>query len=570
MGGLFLTEDCGDELQDELQQVKEPVLKKRKIKQFADRDFGAANSETKEFANKGLAAIDSDSDSDSFSDSDWENVVFQPVTPIQQEWHESFNITLRSDDDDEEERKKKKKLKELILQKRQRISLQNLSIVSYILNAQHRNKLLSHKKVLKTLKHLLPKQLIKYYRNFNRSTTATATAAAAATEREQDQDKLLIYILKYLIKWFRKNFKHDSNGLRVLGYLPKRGSSNGSAAKLEDYFVNNAKPITNANELCKIIKRFQHNRDTGAQLFTALLRSLGLEARLVYSVPLLSTGKPIKFQPKLNKDIIRVNKDNDLLYPYFWTELVNPLNQSEVIVIETQCFLEEERQLIRLNRFDGKIENSYTGQYYPAQSQLCQMSMHYVLALSNNNAIIDVSSRYMKDISYRWFGKLDLRTESGRLALLMQSVLRIMNKDKTYTRYDNLELDGLRALAMHNYIIPKTFSAMKKSPNFVTPSTLRYNEVITPGIEPVKRIKLDGNGRTKEPVYFKKYVMVGKSDKQWKFFGRSIKLEEVDKPIKLTKATPRTIYNKRVFNQNQIYNPELNDVRLAGLAAAQY
>ncbi|CAK9441292.1 uncharacterized protein LODBEIA_P51610 [Lodderomyces beijingensis] len=380
-------------------------------------------------------------------------------------------------------------------------------------------------------------------------------------------DELLIYLLKYLIKWFRKNFKHDSNGLRVLGYVPKKSTKE---TKYEDYFPANSKPIANVADLNKVIKKFQHNRDTGAQIFTALLRSLGFEARLVYSIPLLGLRKPFKMQPKLRRKITEVNKDNDLLYPYFWTELVNPLDPSQLFVIETQCFWEDEKQLIRLQRYSykGGISNSssssYTSQFFPSQNQFCQMSMHYVVALTNNNLVLDVSSRYMQDVSYRWFNRLDLRTESGRVALLMQSVIRIANARKSYSQDDNLELDALRYLAMHNCTIPKTFSAMNRSPNFTTPSTLRYNEVIMKeGVAPLQFVKLDGK---REPVYFKNHLLIGKSEKQWKFLGRSIKPEEINKPIKLAKASPRTVYNKRIFVQNQMNDPELNDVKLYSFA----
>lgn len=69
----------------------------------------------------------------------------------------------------------------------------------------------------------------------------------------------------------------------------------------------------------------------------------------------------------------------------------------------------------------------------------------------------------MSDISYRWFNKLDLRTESGRAALLLHSVIRILNSGKGYTAEDNLELDSLRTIALRNFTIPETLSAMRKA-----------------------------------------------------------------------------------------------------------
>ncbi|KAI5965612.1 uncharacterized protein KGF55_000974 [Candida pseudojiufengensis] len=482
--------------------------------------------------------LDSDSDLDSLNDSDFEDIVLQPLQQSQQNQatEQEFNISIQSIDEE-----KKEKLRQLIRLKQQRVSLHYLSIVSYIIHARHRNLLLSDKRVHKALKKLLPEQLMKQFKKY----------------KKQPDDVKFIYILKYLIKWFKKNFKWDSNGLRVLGYLPKKYKSTA------DYLPNNAKAIGKVNDLLQVIKKFRHNRDTGAQIFTALLRSLGFEARLVFSLPVLDTKNQTKLQPKLNQEVVKVNKDNDLLYPYFWTEVVNPEDPSEVIVLETQCFFEETKQLIRLKRYKGDVKNSYTDAFYPIDSQLCHMSMHYVLAFTDNNMIIDVSSRYMKNIAYRWFNRLDLRTELGRAALLLQSLIRTMNATKHYNEQLNLELDNLRSIAMANNTIPETYSAMKKSPNFITPSTLRYNEIIIPGTVPIKKIKLN---TSKEPVYFKNYILVGKSEQQWKFVGRSIKPDQIDSYIKLAKATPRTIYNKRVFNLNNETNPELNSIKLYSFA----
>lgn len=562
MTGLFLDDDDESENESFLAE-NVPKIKKQRL----DEESSTV----------------ADSDLDSLSDSDFEEVYLQPPEATQQfdqvtnqvtnqvtdqvtDLHGStegdkhtytstqneFNIALNPIND-EEEKKRKEKIKQLVREKRQRISLQNLSVISYMLNARHRNKILSHPKVLKCLKKLLPELFLKHYKKFKKQSEKKHSQNSF-----QNGDQLLIYLLKYLIKWFRKNFKHDSNGLRVLGYLPKSSNS----VDYANFFPNNAKPISDVTDMCRIIRKFQHNRDTGAQLFTALLRSLGFEARLVYSLPLLDTSKPfIKWQPKVKQDIIKVNKDNDLLYPYFWTEMINPLNNSEVLVMETQCFMQEERQLIRLQRFKGtdNLQNNYTNIYYPIQSELSQMSMHYVLAFSNKNQIMDVSSRYMANISYRWFSKLDLRTESGKLALLMQSTIRILNGNTFYSKLDYLELDELRRLALTNFKVPETFSAMKKSPNFTTESTLRYNEVIVPGSKKVSTVRLDGK---KKAVYFRNDVIIGKSIRQWEFLGRSVKLDEVSLPIKSVLATPKTLYNRRIYHQNMMENQQLNFTNL--------
>ncbi|KAI5966010.1 hypothetical protein KGF57_000683 [Candida theae] len=473
--------------------------------------------------------LDLDSDSD-FEDVPLQLVNHQPPTPFEDAASE-FNIAIGDVNDVQKE-----KLRQRIEEKQKRISSQYLGIVAYTLHAWTRNKILSDRRVLKALKKLVPDSFSKQYKKFKKNPT----------------DEHLVYLIKYLIKWFRKNFKHDSNGLRVLGYLPKKFKS------ADNYFPNNSKPVSGVKELLLVIKKFQHNRDVGAQIFTALLRSLGLEARLLFSLPVLSTKKSARLQPRLDHKILSINKDNDLLYPYFWTELVNPMNTSEIFVIETQCFLEEEKRLVRLKRNSSSVQKSYTSIYFPVQDQFCQMSMHYVLGFSNSNLVVDVSSRYMSDVSYRWFNRLDLRTESGRSALLLQSIIRILNSRKQYTAEDNLELDTLRVIAMGNFSIPKTLSAMKRSPNFTTKSTLRYNEVIDAKATPIAK---SFNGK-KCKVFFKNSLIVGKSEQQWKFCGRSVKPKELGKPIKIVKANPRTLHRRRMFNMNDTSDPELNNLPL--------
>ncbi|KAK6454998.1 Rad4 transglutaminase-like domain-containing protein [Scheffersomyces xylosifermentans] len=439
-------------------------------------------------------------------------------------------------------------------------------MVLFMLHGQQRNKFLSSHRVLKCLKKMLPESLMRgHVKKFNKAIKNTDLSTASAEEKSQ-LDVQFVYILKYLIKWFRLNYKIDSNGIRVLGYIPQSKLSNS-----EQYHPKPAPPIANLKEFTAVVKRFKHNRDTGAQIFTALMRSLGFEARLVFSLPLQPISKDAKLQPEIDFSKLDRNKDNDLLYPYFWTEVVNPLDSSELFVIETVCFHNEEKRITRLKRY-GKVDvsaqslsNYYTDVYFPISSQFNQMSMHYVIAYSSHGLLMDVSSRYMTDVSYRWFNKLDLRTQQGRTAMLLQSLLRYFNYSIDYTSSDNFELNFLKQVAMLNYRIPTTLTALKKSPNLVTLSTLRYNESIPASTKPVKTITLD---HKTELVFFKNSVVVGKSEKQWKFLGRSIKPHLIDQPVKISKSMPpRTIANRRRYNHNISQNtPELNNTKLYSFA----
>lgn len=462
------------------------------------------------------------------SDLEWEDVV--PNSP-QPPGPDSFNITIGPPQPSEQSQKNAERLKKIIETKKKKVSLHNLSLLSYIFHGYLRNKLLTNPKVLKTLKKLLPESIL----------SRVKTLRKAINKKSPDADVQLIYILKYLIKWFRLNFKITCNGLRVLGYVPEK-SFNRNYKGFDDYFIQNSPHVTDVNDLIKIIKRFNHNRDMAAQLFTGLLRSLGFNCRLVFSLPVLSSKDKV-LQPKLDKPKLTRNKDYDLLYPYFWTELINPINENELIILETCVFHDEHKRITRLNRTESSL-NNFCPNYYPVSDQFNQMTMNYVVSYDSANHILDVSSRYMKNICYRWFNRLDLRTESGRSYLLYLSLIRILNRSKVC--YLD-ELEALSYIGLNNYDIPQSKASIKRNPNFVTSSTLRYDEVIDKHhTNPISTVIIDGR---RTPIFFKNTIIVGKPEQQWKFLGRSIIPDQIDNHIKTTNSlASRSLNRKRIYN----------------------
>lgn len=398
------------------------------------------------------------------------------------------------------------KKKEKNNQLKSKLSLRYLSLLTYTSFLYKRHSELINPKILKKLNKLIPKKIRKLLNSFD--------------------DVSLIYCLKYMLKWFRLNFKVVGNGLRVIGLNDEKVYSKS--------FTNSSFPKFDLNQS---VKSFSGNRDTAAQIFNSLLKSLDFETRLVFSLPLPENIPQPTTQPK--------PQDIDLLYPYFWTELINPLNSLEIIILESICFHNEEDRLIRINM------DEYTDKFYPIQSKFNQLSMHWVLAI--DRGIIDVSPRYMPDIAYRYFETLDLRTHSGRETLLMNTVINLLKGAE-----NSLELDGLKKLALSNCRIPKNYTALKRNPNFITSNTLRHNEAIRGDF--ISKVTLEGK---KVNVYLKSNVIVGKSERRWKYLGRSINKNQLNHPIKvISDITARTVLNKRIAIFNKIYQPELNEIGL--------
>lgn len=469
--------------------------------------------------------------------SDWEDIPLDGT-------NDSFNITI-ANKPDREYLKRKQNIKEIKRKMAKRKSINTMGMITYILHAKRRNEWLNDAIILKTLKKSLPLSLIdgklkKFRKQLKRYKTLPTE------ELKSLLDVQLVYLLKYLIKWFRFNFKIDCNGLRVLGYLPDIAKKD-----VFSYFPKNSLPIPDVQTFKKIVKKFKHNRDSGAQIFTALLRSIGLESRLVFSIPQISINSNAT-QPKFDSIGTQQNKDFDLLYPYFWTELINPIDEDEIFLLETIAFHDEEKRIIRLKR-TGKVANNnikefYTDTYFPKISPFNMMSMHYVISISPKGTIIEVSSRYMTDISYRWFNKLDLRTNTGKMSLLIQSIIRILNCNNNYNNYEIKELDMLRCLGLKNFIIPNNITSLRRSPNFTPSNLLRYNEVIKPGAKPIGFV-LVGNDRIN--FYSKEDLLIGKSEQQWKFLGRSVKNEEIDNCLKeTTSIIPKMISRRKTYNHD--------------------
>ncbi|KAI0013043.1 Rad4-domain-containing protein [Xylariaceae sp. FL0662B] len=102
----------------------------------------------------------------------------------------------------------------------------------------------------------------------------------------------LFRLVKCLLSWWKQRFRITAPGLRKWGYMDAR-----RLGKLRTGFEEEEHDPERFGERIRNIEEFrQHaqdcagSRDVGAQLFTALLRGLGLEARMVANVQSLGFG----------------------------------------------------------------------------------------------------------------------------------------------------------------------------------------------------------------------------------------------------------------------------------------
>jgi len=102
----------------------------------------------------------------------------------------------------------------------------------------------------------------------------------------------LIRMLKILVAYWKKRFTITAPGLRKQGYKPlavlatEIASFRNDTHKAEEH----GERINDITEFRELAKKCEGSRDVGAQLFTALVRGLGLEARMVASLQPVGFG----------------------------------------------------------------------------------------------------------------------------------------------------------------------------------------------------------------------------------------------------------------------------------------
>jgi xeroderma pigmentosum group C-complementing protein len=254
----------------------------------------------------------------------------------------------------------------------------------------------------------------------------------------------LIPLLKHIASYWKKRFQIVAPGLRKRGYKNVMELDKEMRAFAED--PNNAsrfgERIASLEEFRNAAKKCAGSRDLGAQLFTALLRAIGIEARLVVSVQPTGFGwskieetktkkdstdsenmssmkeSPQKIRTAATKTVIEVHSssselsnlssdlsdsdisipdtslssnatkkqfDKDLLFPVYWTEILSPVT-STYYAVSTQL--------------SPPIATNPEGfeKYEPrgAAAERSKQVICYVVAYSSDGTAKDVTVRYLK------------------------------------------------------------------------------------------------------------------------------------------------------------------------------
>ena len=395
----------------------------------------------------------------------------------------------------------------------------------------------------------------------------------------------IISLVKVLVAYWRKQFRITAPGLRKNGY--RQGVS--LKELLDDFHKENdperhGERIANIEEFRAVAASMQGSRDVGAQLFTALVRALGIEARLVGSLQPLGFGwtkaetyTPSKAEqnegdPEPNKEISDSDTDSDtqesrskgkkkagpqydkdLPFPIYWTELATPVT-NEIISVDP---------LILSNPLAPTAELQASFEPRGTKAEHAKQVICYVVAHSADGTAKDVTTRYLRR-----------RTWPGKTKGFRMPVTKIPIPGR---KGQNFEIDWFR-IVMYGYQRPAskrtkvdeiedekdlqrkqpekkkaaqatdTLQSLRTSTEFVLERFLRREEALKPGAKP-DRIFVAGKGaRAKEePVFRRADVLKCLSAESWHKEGRQVQAGAV--PLKRVPIRAVTLMRKREVDE---------------------
>jgi xeroderma pigmentosum group C-complementing protein len=398
----------------------------------------------------------------------------------------------------------------------------------------------------------------------------------------------IITLIKVLVAYWRKQFRITAPGLRKYGYRPVSALETAITDFREEPHdpQRHGERIASLEEFRATADAMQGSRDVGAQLFTALVRALGIEARLVASLQPLGFGwtkgetytpskaESDKKEPNTEMDsetsepetdaadsklpVKNTKKqfDKDLPFPIYWTEVASPVT-NEIISVDP---------LVLSNPVAPFANTDLQANFEPrgAKADRAKQVICYVVAHSADGTAKEVTTRYLKRRT--WPGK----TKGFRIPLekvpigpkghyiafdWFGMVMRgYQRARKSKTAVDKLE--EARDLLPNQPEKKKTTSAndtlqsLRTSTEFVLERFLRREEALRPGAESVRTFTAGKGARAKEePVFRREDVLKCLSAESWHKEGRQTVPGAI--PLKHVPIRAVTLMRKREVDEMQ-------------------
>lgn len=308
---------------------------------------------------------------------------------------------------------------------------------------------------------------------------------------------------------------------------------------------------------------FKGSRDIAAQLFVALLRSVGVDARLVFSiqVPDYRSLKPVKSdslepepeedpqeKPKSEFDPVFIPNPRQALlagvrsrrhgakeatetsaqaakssFPVFWVEAWNKYSNKWITIDPVVFKVVEVMPMRRKCKFEA-----------PSSDQTHQT--WYVIAYDQHGTATDVTRRYTQYYNAKT-AKRRIGFASEEDAHWYNRILRSVSRAKKITRAEAVELKEFYDRHVCEGF-PNNKEDFKNHPVYALSSQLRQDEVIYPDDDSSKcGMYRSSNKKSNVTVYKRSHVHPVKTAKAWHMKGRVLKVGA--QPLKTKKVPPQ-------------------------------
>ncbi|KAL7622243.1 hypothetical protein AAE478_007747 [Parahypoxylon ruwenzoriense] len=367
----------------------------------------------------------------------------------------------------------------------------------------------------------------------------------------------------------KDGLQHVGDMFKIKFQITERGIRRALWAENEEHLQNYKLPDDAESPMERLgfreaARSLRGSRDVGAQLYCALLRSAGVEARLVCSLqPLAFTsgGPPLGKPPKpkermsLEEQYARIPKyDSTLDSPAptsspirrrlghpnataFQVPIIPTASSSRATLPIPKRIRESPSPIYWVEILDEAHQKwqpadpLVTDSFWKPQKMEPPASdkencMSYVVAFEADGTAKDVTRRYTKAYNAK---TRKMRIESIGVAgeRWWRKALRAYSRGYT-TDLDQIENNELAAIESREPM-PRNIADFKDHPIYALKRHFRRNEVLVPGASPSGTVGAGSTGPL-EKIYRRKDVRVARSREKWYRMGREVFANEI--PVK--------------------------------------
>ncbi|KAI0602117.1 hypothetical protein F4775DRAFT_301402 [Biscogniauxia sp. FL1348] len=484
-----------------------------------------------------------------------------------------LNFTARTQDTSRKTIDRRKPINKA--EKNRRIEIHKTHLLCLLSHAARRNKWCNDPAVQDSLRPLLTKEMIKF---LNPSTQLNQFGRANSLKEG----------LQRVNQMFKIKFQITERGLRRA--LWAENEEHLQHYKLPDDMET---PMEKA-DFRQAARTLRGSRDVGAQLYCALLRSAGVEARLVCSLQPLSfasggptLGKPPKAKAKLSleEQYARMPKydssfDSSALKSTslpFRRRLGHPnATAFHVPTITTTAATQSPSRLIpttpktiRESPFpvywveildeahqkwqptDPLVTNSFwkLQKFEPPASDR-ENCMSYVVSFEEDGSAKDITRRYVKAYNAKT-RRMRIESVASNGERWWRKALRAYHRGYM-TDLDQIEANEMAA-AEAREPMPRNVADFKDHPIYALERHLRRNEVLIPEASPAGTVGAGSKGPL-EKIYRRGDVRIARSREKWYRLGREVRPNEI--PVKFL--------TKRAKQETDLFGDEVDELEEGG------